>query len=204
MYIGNTGAYGLHHLVYEVVDNSVDEAMAGYCDSIKIVRSTPTARSPSGQRPRHPGGNPPAQRQVGRRSRNDRAARRAASSSTAAYKVAGGLHGVGVSVVNALCRVARGARCGATARCTQRVREGHPHADVDRGGPVKPHRHEDDLLRRPEIFGTIDVQLRHPVPAASARWPTCKGTEDHHRDERHGPRVIRSCFEGGMRRFVST
>ena len=101
MYIGSTGERGLHHLVYEIVDNSVDEALAGYCDTITVellpgdgVRVTDNGRGfPVDEHPTekipavtlaltvlHAGG----------------------KFGTGGYKVSGGLHGVGASVVNAL------------------------------------------------------------------------------------------------------
>lgn len=104
MYIGSTGKPGLHHLVYEVVDNSVDEAMAGYCDTINVTlnkngsvtivdngRGIPVEPHPIYKKPAleivvtklHAGG----------------------KFEKGSYKVSGGLHGVGISVVAALSRV---------------------------------------------------------------------------------------------------
>ena len=100
MYIGSTGLTGLHHLVWEVVDNSVDEAMAGYCSRIDV-----TLLADGGCRVVDDGrGIPVIPRQyraVGGRDRPHQAARRR-QVRRRGYKVSGGLHGVGVSVVNAL------------------------------------------------------------------------------------------------------
>ena len=158
MYIGDTSTRGLHHLVYEVVDNSVDEAMAGFCDEIKITihtdesisvqdngRGIPTDPHPYNGRPTsevvltvlHAGG----------------------KFGNGAYKVSGGLHGVGVSVVNALSEwlVVTIARDGIEK--TQRFERGVPVTDLSEGVPADWRGTRIEYLPDKEIFEDVHHSL---------------------------------------------
>jgi DNA gyrase subunit B len=158
MYIGDTGAKGLHHLVYEVVDNSIDEAMVGFCDSIKVEinedtsvmvedngRGIPVDMHPTQKKPAvevvmtmlHAGG----------------------KFDHRTYKVSGGLHGVGVSVVNALsewCEV-EVARDG--KKYFQRYERGNTAAPLKEIGKARHSGTKTTFSPDPQIFEKINFNF---------------------------------------------
>jgi len=158
MYIGSTGERGLHHLVYEVVDNSVDEALAGYCDRITVDlladggvrvvdngRGIPVDEHPIEKKPAvevvltvlHAGG----------------------KFGGGGYKVSGGLHGVGVSVVNALSSRldAEVKRDGYVWR--QSYEFGVPTGPLERGEKTEQTGTTITFWASPEIFETTDYSF---------------------------------------------
>lgn len=134
MYIGSTGKRGLHHLVYEVVDNSVDEALAGYCNTIEVVledRDVISVKDNGRGIPveKHPEMNKSALEVVmtvlhagGKFDKEN-------------YNISGGLHGVGVSVVNALSEKLEVFVCRDGKKYYQEYSRGNPISEVKEIGP---------------------------------------------------------------------
>ena len=200
MYIGSTGERGLHQLVYEVVDNSIDEALAGYCDTINVTinednsiivvdngRGIPIEKNKKTGKSTletvltvlHAGG----------KFDND------------AYKVSGGLHGVGVSCVNALSDYLIADVNWDGKRYSQRFERGIPQAEVQYISDTDESGTTITFLPDPTIFDEIDFNyttIKHRMRELAFLNKGIKITLEDKRndikDEFH--------FEGGIKQFV--
>lgn len=200
MYIGSTDARGLHHLVYEVVDNSIDEAMAGYCTKI-IVRLHVDGSCSVSDNGRgipvdmHPKEGVPAVQVVmtklhagGKFDHN-------------AYKVSGGLHGVGVSCVNALSEslivtIRRGGY-----RYSQRYSRGAPLEELQKLGESQNHGTTVRFYPDDEIFETTVFSYEVLRKRLEELAYLNKGLEIEFIDERTDEKETFR-FDGGIEQFV--
>jgi DNA gyrase subunit B len=205
MYIGSTGPRGLHHLIWEVVDNSVDEAMAGYCSKISV-----TLRADGGVEVIDDGRGIP----VDRMEKTKRSAlttilttlHSGGKFEQGAYTVSGGLHGVGISVVNALS-----SRLEAEVRregnlYTQEFRVGQPKTkDPKKERPIKKTGTTIRFWPDPDIFSET-TEFDYDIVASRLRETAFlnRGLEITLIDERgEEPREDRFHYKGGLTDFVN-
>ena len=205
MYIGSTGPRGLHHLVYEIVDNSIDEALAGFCDHIEvnikpgnIIQVTDNGRGiPVDIQPKlgipavtvvftilHAGGK--------------------FGGENSGYKVAGGLHGVGASVVNALSEwlEVRVRRDGVEYR--QSFKRGVADGPLEKVGPAASTGTTVTFKPDPEMFlETTEYDYNILLTRLREESFLNAGVRITLTDER-GEEVVREsmCYEGGISSFV--
>jgi DNA gyrase subunit B len=202
MYIGSTGQRGLHHLVYEVVDNAVDEAMGGHNSSIEVTihpdnsvtvrdrgRGIPIDVMPDSGLPAltvvltklHAGG----------------------KFGGDGYKVSGGLHGVGVSVVNALSEwlVAEVERDGKVYR--QEFARGVPTGDMKPVGMSKETGTTIQFLPDSQIFEELDFSAQVLVQRLRETAFLTRGLQISLSDERAGGERVEFRYDGGIKDFVA-
>ena len=158
MYIGSTGEAGLHHLVYEVVDNSVDEAMNGHCDTIDVILHSDGSCSVKDNGrgipiDNHAQYNVPAVEIVMTK------LHAGGKFDSDTYKVSGGLHGVGVSVVNALSTWATVEIHRDGGIYTQKYKIGNLDSDLERIGDSDAHGTTVRFMPDSSIFETIQFDF---------------------------------------------
>ena len=200
MYIGSTGPRGLHHLVYEIVDNSVDEALAGHCDAIDItitkdgwIRVTDNGRGiPVSVHPTegistlevvltvlHAGG----------------------KFGGGGYAVSGGLHGVGASVVNALSTELRAVVAREGHLWTQQFKMGVPTAPIKKGPKSDTTGTVIEFLANADIFETVEYDYETLRQRFQQMCFLNKGLQISLFDERSG-REDSYLYERGLQDYV--
>jgi len=158
MYIGSTDISGLHHLVYEIVDNSIDEALAGHCDSITVIihKDNSIEVEDNGR------GIPVDPHPVYKKSALEIVLTKLHAGgkfNNETYKVSGGLHGVGVSVVNALSKAMSVEVFREGKKYIQTYKKGIPVHDVKVTGETKNRGTKTKFWPDDEIFETIDFNF---------------------------------------------
>jgi DNA gyrase subunit B len=208
MYIGSTGERGLHHLVYEVVDNSVDEALAGYCTEINValladgaVRVTDNGRGIPVDM--HPVEKKPALEVV------LTVLHAGGKFGDGGYSVSGGLHGVGVSVVNALSKdlSVKVERDGFAWE--QSYKLGVPTAPLKKGKATEKTGTEVTFWPSADIFETTDfsfeilsTRFREMAFLNKGLKITLRDERPSHVNEKGEPLSVEYCYEGGIVDFV--
>src|SRR5437773_6407785 len=202
MYIGSTGLRGLHHLVYEVVDNSVDEALAGRNDRIEVTLHPDNSVTVTDWGSGIPIGIVEGQ---GESALTVVLTKLHAGGKFGGegYKVSGGLHGVGVSVVNALSEwlVAEVRRDGKLHR--QEFARGEPQGDIEIVGEADDTGTTIEFLPDSEIFDEIDIEAGTVTQRLRETAFLTKGLHIKLADERADGKTVEFHYEGGIKDFVS-
>jgi DNA gyrase subunit B len=202
MYIGSTGSRGLHHLIYEVVDNSVDEALAGRADLVEVILhpdNSVTVRDNGSGIPTD------VMKEQGLPAVTVVLTKLHAGGKFggSGYKVSGGLHGVGVSVVNALSAWLRVEvqRDGKLFR--QEFARGEPTTDLKKVGPTKESGTTITFLPDLEVFEELEWSSETLIQRLRETAFLTKGLRIVLIDEREGEERNEFYAEGGIRDFVS-
>src|SRR6266536_6495281 len=198
MYIGSTGSRGLHHLIFEVVDNSVDEAMADRADLVEVTLHPDNSVTVSDN-----GSGIPTEvmKDQGLPAVTVVLTKLHAGGKFGGdgYKVSGGLHGVGVSVVNALSAwlVAEVRRDGKVYR--QEFVRGEPQGDIEIVGEADDTGTTIHFLPDAEIFEELDIEAGTVTQRLRETAFLTKGLHIKLVDERAEGKTVEFHFEGGIR-----
>ena len=203
MYIGSTGPQGLHHLVYEVVDNSLDEALGGYCDKIEVyllpgnrVKVTDNGR-----------GIPVDKHEKTKKSALETimtTLHAGGKFGGSAYKISGGLHGVGISVVCALSKYMRAEVCREGHEYAQEYKQGKPTTAVKKTGDCKEKGTTIIFEPDPEIFKEIVFDRKKLLNHLRQQAYLTKGVRIDFYDSRDekNPFDYHFYFEGGIKSYL--
>jgi DNA gyrase subunit B len=202
MYIGSTGVDGLHHLIWEVADNSLDEAMAGHAThiTIELLKDNKVAVSDDGR------GIPVEKHPQTKKSTLETVMTTLHAGGKfggESYKVAGGLHGVGVSVVNALSTWLKVEVCRDGTLHTQEYELGKPKHAVKKAGTCKQSGTKVTFSPDPETFKTIEFDFKKIITHLRQQAYLTKAIRIDIVDERREhPHYHTFYFDGGLRSFL--